>query len=60
MALNYYSVEKTAEVLGVSVDEVRGMRERRELYVSGGNLSWPGQHPRSFRSTPYARIGSSP
>jgi excisionase family DNA binding protein len=40
MALNYYSVEKTAEVLGVSVDEVRAMRERRELYGYRDGSNW--------------------
>lgn len=40
MALNYYSVEKTAEVLGVSVEEVRAMRERRELYGYRDGSNW--------------------
>lgn len=40
MALNYYSVEKTAEVLGVTVEEVRQMRERRELYGYRDGSNW--------------------
>jgi excisionase family DNA binding protein len=40
MALYYYSVEKTAEVLGVTVEEVRGMRERRELYGYRDGSNW--------------------
>ncbi len=40
MALTYYSIEKTAEVLGVTVDEVRGMRERRELYGYRDGSNW--------------------
>lgn len=40
MAQNYYSVEKAAEVLGVSVDEIREMRDRRELYGYRDGSNW--------------------
>jgi len=40
MAQNYYSVEKAAEVLGVSPDEVKQMRERQELYGYRDGASW--------------------
>jgi excisionase family DNA binding protein len=40
MAQNYYNVEKAAEVLGVSPDEVNQMRERRELYGYRDGASW--------------------
>ena len=40
MAQNYYSVEKAAEVLGVSSDEIKQMRERQELYGYRDGASW--------------------
>jgi len=40
MAPNYYSIEKAAEVLGVTVDEVKQLRERRELYGYRDGATW--------------------
>ena len=40
MAQNYYNVEKAAEVLGVSVDEIRKLRESRELYGYRDGSNW--------------------
>jgi excisionase family DNA binding protein len=40
MAQNYYSVEKAAQVLGVSADEIRAMLDRRELYGYRDGSSW--------------------
>lgn len=40
MAQNYYTVEKAAEVLGVSVDEIRHLRESRELYGYRDGSTW--------------------
>lgn len=40
MAQNYYSVEKAAEVLGISPDEVKQMRDRQELYGYRDGASW--------------------
>jgi len=40
MAQNYYNVEKAAEILGVSPDEVRKMRERNELHGYRDGANW--------------------
>ena len=40
MAQNYYSVEKAAELLGVTAEEIRAMRERRELYGYRDGSNW--------------------
>jgi excisionase family DNA binding protein len=40
MAQNYYTVEKTAEVLGITPEEVRAMRERHELYGFRDGSNW--------------------
>lgn len=40
MAQNYYSVEKAAEVLGVTAEEIRAMRDRRELYGYRDGSNW--------------------
>ena len=40
MAQAYYNVEKAAEVLGVSGEEVKKMRERQELYGYRDGATW--------------------
>ena len=40
MASNYYSIDKAAEVLGVTTEEVKEMRERRELYGLRDGATW--------------------
>ncbi len=40
MAQNYYNVERAAEILGVTPDDVRKMRERNELHGYRDGANW--------------------
>lgn len=60
MAQSFYSVEKAAEVLGISPEEVKQMRERHELYGYRDGANWKFKSEEIDRMAEERRSAGSP